>query len=65
MIYDADNSAEHGLIVDLMEDQTLSIQKVLRPVDVPASLREYWAARRLAGYFVHLKDDSEPLISKR
>ena len=65
MIYDADNSAEHGLIVDLVEDQTLSIQKVLRPVDVPASLREYWAARRLAGYFVHLKDDSEPLISKR
>jgi HD-GYP domain-containing protein (c-di-GMP phosphodiesterase class II) len=65
MIYEADSSAEHGLIVDLMEDQTLSIQKVLRPMDVPVSLREYWAARRVAGYFVHLKDESDASSSKR
>ena len=65
MVYEADNSAEHGLIVDLMEEHTLSIQKVLRPVDVPVSLREYWAARRVAGYFVHLKDDSVAPADKR
>jgi HD-GYP domain-containing protein (c-di-GMP phosphodiesterase class II) len=65
MIYEADSSAEHGLIVDLMEDLALSIQKVLRPVDVPVSLREYWAARRVAGYFIHLREDSDNSTSRR
>ena len=65
MIYEADSAAEHGVIVDLMEDQTLSIQKVLRPADVPVSIREYWAARRVAGYFIHLKEDSDAPAMKR
>ncbi len=65
MIYEADCSAEHGVIVNLMEDQGLSIQKVLRPADVPVSLREYWAARRVAGYFIYLKEDSDAPLTKR
>lgn len=65
MIYEADSAAEHGVIIDLMEDQSLSIQKVLRPADVPVSLREYWAARRVAGYFIHLKEDSDAPTTKR
>ena len=64
MIYE-DSAAEHGVIVDLMEDQALSIYKVLRPADVPVALREYWAARRVAGYFIHLKEDADSSATKR
>ena len=35
MVHEAEGAAEHGVIVDLMEEEALSIQKVLRPADVP------------------------------
>ena len=65
MIYEADASAEQGVLVNLSEESGLAIQKVLRPADVPISLREYWASRRMAGYFIHLKDDAETPATSR
>ena len=51
-------SSEHNIVViDLDEGKDLSIKKTLRPTEVPAPIFDYWKSRRMAGYFVIIKDD--------
>jgi hypothetical protein len=56
MICETNSSVENPVIVNLTEDKDLAIRRVLGPAEVPPEVLNYWNPRRLAGYFVHIKD---------
>ncbi|MBI4000811.1 MAG: DUF3391 domain-containing protein [Nitrospira defluvii] len=65
MIYEPDTSVDNVVVLNLAEDEDICIQKILHRTKVPEKVQNYWNPRRMAGYFVQIKDHQDDPMNKR